>query len=101
MGQSAPAAAFYYDTGLHFARGCGMMAASGKPDQKSQIKEEVSFMNIPKDPVMLMSYLNTQLRDHYPSLEALCEELDLSREEIEQRLASIDYHYDGATNQFR
>ena len=32
-------------------------------------------MNLPKDPVMLLSYLNTQLRDNYDSLEALCDEI--------------------------
>lgn len=56
---------------------------------------------IPKDPVMLMSYLNTQLRDHYPSLELLCEDLLLDREELETKLLAIDYRYDSKINQFR
>lgn len=57
-------------------------------------------MAVPKDPVMLLSYLNTQLRDAYPSLTELCKALDLNQQELEQKLAQIDYHYDQARNQF-
>lgn len=39
-------------------------------------------MNIPKDSVMLLSYVNTQLRDFYPSLEELCSVIGISSEEI-------------------
>lgn len=56
---------------------------------------------VPKDPVMLLSYLNTQLRDHYHSLGELCEELGLDRDETEKKLLAIDYRYDGGVNQFR
>lgn len=55
---------------------------------------------IPKDPFMLLSYLNTQLRDYYPSLEALAEGLELDMEELIQKMESIDYQYDPALNQF-
>ena len=55
---------------------------------------------IPKDPVMLLSYINTQLRDNYPSLEELCGSLQLSEKELRERLAAIDYEYDRASNQF-
>ena len=47
--------------------------------------------NIPKDPVMLLSYINTQLRDFYPSLDELCLTLGLEEEKIIGSLASIDY----------
>lgn len=57
-------------------------------------------MAVPKDPVILLSYLNTQLRDAYPSLTELCKSLDLKQEEIEAKLAMLDYHYDEAQNRF-
>lgn len=55
---------------------------------------------IPKDPVMLLSYLNTQLRDAYPTLEELCSALDLDQGELENKLSQIDYWYDRERNQF-
>lgn len=55
---------------------------------------------IPKDPVMLLSYVNTQLRDYYESLEALCTCRGMKRKELVEKLAGIDYYYDEQTNQF-
>ena len=55
---------------------------------------------IPKDPVMLLSYVNTQLRDFYSSLDAFCEDKDVSGEDVVEKLASIDYEYDAERNQF-
>lgn len=55
---------------------------------------------IPKDPVMLLSYVNLKLRDYYSSLEKMCDDMDISRSEIEEKLASIDYHYNEEKNQF-
>lgn len=57
-------------------------------------------MNIPKDPMILVSYINTQLRDFYPSLEELCKSLSLEKEELCDKLSGIDYHYDSDKNQF-
>ncbi len=55
---------------------------------------------IPKDPVMLLSFINLKLRDYYTSLESLCDDLDIERAEIEGKLSNIDYHYDKEKNQF-
>lgn len=55
---------------------------------------------IPKDPVMLMSFLNTKLRDRYSSLEELCQDLEEDQAELEKKLESIDYRYDAGKNQF-
>ncbi len=55
---------------------------------------------IPKDPVMLLSFVNLKLRDYYGSLEALCEDLDIDGKELVDKLSSIDYHYDKEKNQF-
>lgn len=55
---------------------------------------------IPKDPVILLSYINTQLRDFYPSLEELGKSLDISISKLTDTLATIDYTYDAGRNQF-
>ena len=55
---------------------------------------------IPKDPMILLSYVNTQLRDYYDSLEALCTCRGLNRESLLDKMDSIDSHYDEETNQF-
>lgn len=57
-------------------------------------------MPMPQDPVMLLSYINTQLRDRYASLDALCEDLDVSQQEIEQKLESLGYRYSPSQNRF-
>lgn len=55
---------------------------------------------MPKDPMMLLSYVNTQLRDFYPSLAELCSALGGDEKEIKEKLAGIDYVYDEALNRF-
>ena len=55
---------------------------------------------LPKDPMILLSFVNMKLRDFYGSLDVLCEELDADRQGIVQKLSSIGYHYDGEKNQF-
>ena len=55
---------------------------------------------IPKDPVMLLSYINTLLRDYYSDLDALENGLGLNINDIKEKLAAIDYEYDAGRNQF-
>ena len=55
---------------------------------------------MPKDPVMLLSFVNTQLRDHYPSLEEFAATYQVDAADIVSALKNIDYAYDPATNQF-
>lgn len=55
---------------------------------------------IPKDPVMLLSFINLKLRDYYPSFEELCDDLQVNGKEISAKLADMDYHYDREKNQF-
>ncbi len=57
-------------------------------------------MNLPNDPILLMSAVNTKLRDFYSSLDILCDDLGVSRTELEEKLADIGYYYDGQLNQF-
>lgn len=56
---------------------------------------------IPKDPVMLLSFVNLKLRDYYDSFSKLCEDLDVSEEMIMEKLGNIQYFYDKNTNQFK
>lgn len=55
---------------------------------------------LPKDPVMLLSVINLKLRDFYKDLDALCEDMDVDKNEIIHRLESIDYRYNAERNQF-
>lgn len=57
-------------------------------------------MPITNDPIILMSYLNTQLRDHYSSLEDLCKSMDLDASEIAEKLKDVGYVYHQERNQF-
>lgn len=57
-------------------------------------------MNLPKDPMLLLSVVNTKLRDQYTSLDALCEDMQADREKMETKLQNIDYTYDENANQF-
>lgn len=55
---------------------------------------------IPKDPAMLLSYMNLQLRDHYESFEDFCKSTGADGTDICSRLKMIDYEYDAGQNQF-
>lgn len=55
---------------------------------------------LPSDPIMLLSVVNMKLRDRYASLDALCDDLDVSKEEIVNRLAEVGYAYSKERNQF-
>ena len=57
-------------------------------------------MSIPKDPVMLLSFINTQLRDYYSSLDDLCSSLNIEKQSLESTLQQIDYFYESERNQF-
>ena len=58
-------------------------------------------MPLPGDANMLLGYVNLKLRDFYSNLDALCDDLDENREEIEEKLKKIGYVYDSDRNQFR
>ncbi|CCZ05183.1 DUF4250 domain-containing protein [Bovifimicola ammoniilytica] len=57
--------------------------------------------NLPKDPVMLLSYVNTQLRDNYSDLTEFCVANNIDINDVVGRLRAINYSYDPATNQFK
>lgn len=55
---------------------------------------------LPKDPFMLMSFINMKLRDYYSNLDELCEDLGVEREIITTILGSIGMEYNPETNKF-
>lgn len=55
---------------------------------------------LPQDADMILSIINMKLRDFYGSLDALCEDLDEDKEQIQKTLSGIGYTYDGEKNQF-
>lgn len=55
---------------------------------------------LPQDPVILLSYVNTQLRDRCPALDALCEQENTDKDGLCAKLAEIGYEYNAERNQF-
>ncbi len=55
---------------------------------------------LPQDPIILLSYVNTKLRDEYTGLEDLCDALDIDREELVRKLEGVNYRYSPERNQF-
>ncbi|MDE6535311.1 MAG: DUF4250 domain-containing protein [Muribaculaceae bacterium] len=58
-------------------------------------------MELPNDPFMLYSAINMKLRDEYPSLHALCSDLNISESELTSRLETAGFSYLPEINQFR
>ncbi len=58
-------------------------------------------MNIPKDPYMLLSFINTKLRDDFDSLDNFCESYNVDKQEIQKKLNNIGYKYITNENQFK
>lgn len=57
-------------------------------------------MELPKDPMMLFSFINMKLRDFYPSLDALCQDMQVSKEEIVNKLKAVGFEYNPEQNKF-
>ena len=58
-------------------------------------------MSLPQDPIILLSYINTQLRDNYNNLKELCLDLNIEESQIIEKLKYIQYEYNPASNQFK
>ena len=63
--------------------------------------ERRRFMKLPSDGAMLLSFLNTKLRDEYSSLDELLEDCGVDRGEVEEKLRALGYEYDPSRNAFR
>ena len=53
------------------------------------------------DSNILLSLINMKLRDSYSNLESLCDDMDISEAQLNEKLAAIDYHYNSDSNQFK
>ena len=58
-------------------------------------------MDLPRDPFILLSYINTKLRDDYSDLDSLCADLQIDRSELEKTLGEAGFEYMQQINQFR
>lgn len=57
-------------------------------------------MNLPNDPMMLLSVINMKLRDEYSSLDALCDDMDIDKADLVSRLATAGFEYNPTANKF-
>ena len=57
-------------------------------------------MDLPQDPMMLFSVVNMKLRDFYPSLDALCEDMNVDKQELVEKLAALGFEYSEEHNKF-
>ena len=58
------------------------------------------FNNLPREPMLCLSVVNTKLRDQYKDIDSLCEDLNIEKDALIDKLAMIDYEYDATRNQF-
>ena len=58
------------------------------------------MMDLPQDPMMLFSVVNMKLRDFYPSLDALCEDMNVDKQELIEKLATFGFEYSEEHNKF-
>lgn len=58
-------------------------------------------MELPQDNFMLLSIINMKLRDTYPSLESLCDDMNIDKSDIISRLNQIGFTYNEKLNSFK
>lgn len=63
--------------------------------------KEGDRVNIPNDPIILLSFINTKLRDQYGSLDELCDDMELNKNDLCEKLKSVGYAYSETQNQFK
>ena len=65
-----------------------------------QIFKRITNMNLPQDPMMLYSFINMKLRDFYPSLDALCSDMNIDKTWIVDVLGNAGFEYNAEQNKF-
>lgn len=56
--------------------------------------------HLPNDPMLCLSVVNTKLRDQYTDLDSLCEDLNVDKHSLIEKMSAIDYEYNLEQNQF-
>ncbi len=56
--------------------------------------------DLPQDPMMLMSFVNMKLRDEYASLDAMCDDMNINKEELVEKLKQFGFDYNESANKF-
>ena len=85
-------------TNPHFLFACRLVLRYSREGKGKRVEEMT--MDLPKDPMMLYSVVNTKLRDYYGSLEEMCDDMNLSEKELEQTLAAAGFEYNRELNKF-
>ncbi len=57
-------------------------------------------MELPKDPMILFSFINTNLRDNYKSLDELCDDMHVNKKDLVEELESVGFEYNPNQNKF-
>lgn len=58
------------------------------------------MQNLPSDPILLLSVINTKLRDYYANLDVLCDDLQIDKQALTDKLSAVGYAYDKDLNKF-
>ncbi len=58
------------------------------------------MQSLPNDPMMLFSVINMKLRDNYPSLDALCDDMNIDKAELCAKLSAVGFEYSEENNKF-
>lgn len=90
----------YYDV-VGYERPEDTVTMQGTAVSEAVLTAKKEDAMLPQDPNILLSFVNTKLRDEYPSLDALCDGLDADQMELEEKLAGAGYAYDAQANQFK
>lgn len=67
---------------------------------KNTMTNLTDMTEYPKDPIMLLSWTNMKLRDFYSSLDELCDDLEIDRKELEDKLKNAGFTYNMELNKF-
>lgn len=57
-------------------------------------------MELPKDPMMLFSFINMKLRDNYATLDELCDDMNVNKENLLEVLQKAGFEYNPSQNKF-